>query len=235
VTNIINKKVLKETYERLVTEGIDREYLYSWNTIPYTLLSILAKTEQKSIKVLELGCGRGQLSNYLTAKGFDVIATDFNIVSLKIGRQMHPNLQLICADAEELPFRESEYDVIISVELIEHLPDVATHLEEVRRVLKKDGRYYLSTPNKLVESAYNLFRKRAGDELHISSQSILSLKRILIESGFEPMFYPSKRFTSAQLRKIGCSQTVSSIARKFPLIIVPKMFQPSLTCVAKKR
>ena len=46
--------------------------------------------------------------------------------------------QLVCADAERLPFAAAAFDIVISSDLLEHLPDAETHLAEVARVLRAE-------------------------------------------------------------------------------------------------
>ncbi len=50
-------------------------------------------------------------------------------------------------NAQQLRFPDGSFDLIFSSENFEHLPDQASHLKELRRVLKKDGLCFIATPN----------------------------------------------------------------------------------------
>ncbi len=106
----------------------------------------------KDAKILDLGCGNGISSRLLHQANFDVVGTDISPLFLQDARNwesLHdgPKLRYQVCDVLELPFEDESYDVICSNELIEHLPDVATALKEMVRVVRQDGRVLLSGPN----------------------------------------------------------------------------------------
>jgi ubiquinone/menaquinone biosynthesis C-methylase UbiE len=145
---------------------------------------------------------------------------------------MFPDLELVCADAEELPFRNNEFDVVTSVEVIEHLPNIDKHLIEVKRVLKKGGLYMIKTPNKLIELIYNFIYRKKWDPLHFNSQNLSSLKKLLINHGFKPTFYSMGKLAPSRIRKIN-NLNIRLMFEHLPINNIPKLLQPSLTCVAK--
>ena len=49
---------------------------------------------------------------------------------------------------ENIPFPDGTFDVVITNQVLEHVPDAGLHLREIRRVLPDDGVVYLATPNK---------------------------------------------------------------------------------------
>jgi 2-polyprenyl-3-methyl-5-hydroxy-6-metoxy-1,4-benzoquinol methylase len=105
--------------------------------------------------VLEMACGRGGFSRLLAARGARMFGADFSSTALQIARgksseaeaELGARLQLAQADAQNLPYATSSFDIIISCETIEHLPDPAAALREMARVARPGARLFLTTPN----------------------------------------------------------------------------------------
>lgn len=100
--------------------------------------------EIKGLKILDVGCGNGQISKYF-AQSNDVYGVD---VEYKLSTEPSDfNFEII--DNEILPFENNLFDVVISHHVIEHVNDQSTHLTEILRVLKSSsGIAYLGCPNK---------------------------------------------------------------------------------------
>jgi SAM-dependent methyltransferase len=77
------------------------------------------------------------------------------------------NLHFLLADGLALPFRSSEFDLVLSHAVIEHVPDAAQYLRECRRVMTADGRFYLSTAPYLSFAGAHLPRLRVPLPLHL--------------------------------------------------------------------
>jgi hypothetical protein len=74
-----------------------------------------------------------------------------------------PNLQFRQADCAALPFPDASFDAVVSFETIEHIEPQAKFLDEVRRVLRPEGLFVLSSPNKLEYSD----RRRFANQYHL--------------------------------------------------------------------
>jgi ubiquinone/menaquinone biosynthesis C-methylase UbiE len=139
-------------------------------------------------RVLDLGCGTGDLAADLTAAGADVVAADVAQAALDRTARRHPQLarQLVEIDAE-LPFGDGAFDVVFSSEVIEHVADTARWLSEVRRVLAPRGRLLLTTPShgrlRLLIGGIERYSEPLGDHLHLYTAR--SLHAVLDEFGFQ--------------------------------------------------
>ncbi len=104
----------------------------------------------KGKSVLDVACGTGYGACLLSHIASRVIGADISLASLSFARRQYPraNLQYVCLDAQKFPFRESSFDVIISLETVEHLAEPKVFLEECVRVLRPGGVLVLSTPNR---------------------------------------------------------------------------------------
>ena len=91
-------------------------------------------------------------------------------------------------DAQHLSFPDDYFNSVLSFDVLEHLPDVDTHLKEVGRVLKKGGYYLMQTPNKLVNIPFSVIKDRsftAYRNYHCSLKTFWSLRRLFVCHGFE--------------------------------------------------
>jgi SAM-dependent methyltransferase len=90
-------------------------------------------------RVLDLGCGCGGYSYAMASAGAQV-------TSLDLSRPKTTPPTLVLADALQLPFDSNRFPVVFCASLIEHVPDPARLLAEIKRVLTLDGMIYLSFP-----------------------------------------------------------------------------------------
>ena len=105
----------------------------------------------KGRRVLEVGCGLGQFATYLALQGAVVTAIDFSAEAIRIARartaQQNAGVSYYVADAERLPFGDSNFDVVVSCECLEHVPNPQNMLSECARVLQVNGVLVLTTEN----------------------------------------------------------------------------------------
>jgi 2-polyprenyl-3-methyl-5-hydroxy-6-metoxy-1,4-benzoquinol methylase len=98
--------------------------------------------------ILDIGCYDGTFLSLLKNQGnklFGLDASDWAIAEArKKGLKIH---QYFFNDQAHLPFDDNSIDIIIAGEIIEHIYDTDFFLEEIRRVLKSNGKLLISTPN----------------------------------------------------------------------------------------
>ena len=129
-----------ETYKDLLAAH-DEVYLRHY-------VELVTRYAPSGSKILDLGCGNGISARLLNLAGYDVVGTDISPLFLEEARNWeNPKLRYQVCDVLELPFDNDSFDVICSNELIEHLPDVETALQEMIRVVRKGGKVVLSGPN----------------------------------------------------------------------------------------
>jgi 2-polyprenyl-3-methyl-5-hydroxy-6-metoxy-1,4-benzoquinol methylase len=103
--------------------------------------------------LLEIGCGRGGLSNYmagLSQPPAKIFACDYSSDALEIAKVRFASRENIMWQKENiqaLSFPDNTFDRIVSCETIEHVPDPAKAVRELYRVLKPGGILYLTCPN----------------------------------------------------------------------------------------
>jgi 2-polyprenyl-3-methyl-5-hydroxy-6-metoxy-1,4-benzoquinol methylase len=106
------------------------------------------------LRLLEIGCGRGDFSCWLAQQlngSAHLIAADFSGTAVSKGREYATShgLQLDwqVMDIQKIALADSSIDVVFSCETIEHVPDPKLAVRELARVLKPGGKLFLTTPN----------------------------------------------------------------------------------------
>lgn len=101
-------------------------------------------------RVLEVGCGQGHLTRALASRGVNVIGIDANPQALEVGGTGRVRYMR----AEALDFDDDEFDYVVSVHAIEHIPQLETALSEMARVLKPGGRVVAIYPAEPIMGLY---------------------------------------------------------------------------------
>jgi 2-polyprenyl-3-methyl-5-hydroxy-6-metoxy-1,4-benzoquinol methylase len=173
------------------TERLDHTYNY----LAKPLLSMLpqSSTAQK-IRVLDLGCGNGSFANVLAKMGYEVVGVEESASGIKIAQQNYPDCQFICGSIYELSELnlENDFDVIISIEVIEHLFYPRALPDAAKSLLKPEGKLIITTPyhGYLKNIALSLAGKMDShftalwDGGHIKFFSVQTLTQLLNESNF---------------------------------------------------
>jgi 2-polyprenyl-3-methyl-5-hydroxy-6-metoxy-1,4-benzoquinol methylase len=111
------------------------------------------------LRVLDLGCSSGIITNFLARHFRAVTGLDIDREALTFAVNTRAvNAGFMCGDALELPFRGGSFDAVICAHVYEHVPDSARLMDEIYRVLKKEGICFFAAGNKLrlVEPHYGL-------------------------------------------------------------------------------
>lgn len=180
-----------------------------WHDNKFTLLDTIGDFSAQDI-VLDAGCGSGNISFHLAPKVKKVIGLDVNKEAVifashhakKLGVK---NAVFKVADLKKIPYPENYFTKVILFEVVEHLDELEYQeiLAEVRRVMKRSGLLYLTTPNKVsswpaIEWALDTFRLTflMRSVQHILEFTFSQLKRILIEHQFKLICFGSMNHLS---------------------------------------
>lgn len=129
--------------------------------------------------VLDAGCGTGYGAAYLASRGaIRVFGVDIAAEAIEYSRIHYQNDNTIFSamDCTNLGFPDETFDVVVSLEVIEHLKNAERYLFEMCRVLKTDGVFILSTPNKAV---YSPNSNKPFNPFHFKEYTIAGLQETL--------------------------------------------------------
>jgi SAM-dependent methyltransferase len=92
-------------------------------------------------KSLEIGCGYGRLSPWIADLSEQHIAIDPNKESIEKAREQYPHIQFQNELAQELPFKENTFDLLVAWTVLQHIPPnkIQSATDEIQRVTKNDG------------------------------------------------------------------------------------------------
>ena len=166
-TNTINKEEI-EKFSKIADEWWDPDGkfkpLHKFNPIRISYIKdsitniFKIKNQNKPlerIKILDIGCGGGLLSEPMKRLGADVVGIDAsnkNIQVAKIHAKKNKlDIKYICTSPENFETK-NKFDVILNMEIIEHVKDVDFFLKSCSKLLKKNGIMFVATLNKTLKS-----------------------------------------------------------------------------------
>lgn len=114
-------------------------------------------------RVLEAGCGEGYGAAMLATGAAWLVAVDDDPYCITHAARAYPGLAVVRANLVALPFADAAFDVVVSLQTVEHLWDQGTFVAECARVLRPGGRLVLSTPNTLTFPPGNPFHPHELD------------------------------------------------------------------------
>lgn len=175
-------KKTEKTAERINPELIDskEEYvLYLKHLFAY---SFVKKEIHEGSFVLEVGCGNGYGTSLLAKNGFNVVGLDIDEETIKEASKKYQtqNCNFVWYDGKKIPFEEETFDFIVSFQVIEHVQDDIGFISEIKRVLKTDGTFFLTTPNRLYRLKPN---EKPKNPFHIREYSPQDFQGLL-KKGF---------------------------------------------------
>ena len=191
--------------------------------------------------ILDVACGSGYGSAHLFQRGARmVVGGDIFIPAIEAARKVHikPVVEFLVLDATSLPFADNSFEVVVSMETIEHLEQCRDYLRECHRVLKSGGIFICSTPNKWHDLPITY-----GPD-HVHEFTVVEFQALIQQFFTKPSFYAQGYFTEAQkikqrraLRRVKLRGTVEALRSHAPGIYrllsftYRKISAPGLSCL----
>ena len=163
----VNKKEI-EKFSKMATEWWDPngkfKPLHKFNPIRirYIKENIIhnfklkpKKKPLEKINILDIGCGGGLLSEPMARLGANVTGIDASNKNINIAK-LHAkknelNIKYLCSSPEKLKIKK-KFDVILNMEIIEHVEDINFFIKSSSKLLKKNGLMFVATLNKTLKS-----------------------------------------------------------------------------------
>ena len=141
------------TGERTVPGVWHENYWFRRHEAVYVAIA----TELADAVVLEAGCGEGYGARLLADRARCIVALDYDAHAIGHVGRTYDRLPAVRGNLVALPFGAGSFDVVVSLQTIEHLWDQDAFVAECHRVLRPAGRLILSTPNRLTFPPGNPF------------------------------------------------------------------------------
>ena len=166
-TNTINKKEI-EKFSRIAEEWWNPngkfKPLHKFNPIRISYIkdniinTFKLKNEKKplkKIKILDIGCGGGLLSEPINRLGAEIIGIDASEKNIEVAKlhakKNNLDIKYLCTSPENFK-TDIKFDVILNMEIVEHVKDIDFFLKSCSGLLKKKGIMFVATINKTLKS-----------------------------------------------------------------------------------
>jgi len=132
-------------WQREFSDGADPEY-------EDQILPLVARQLQGARRVLDIGCGEGQVARRIASTGAEVVGVDPTAAQVEMARRRAGGPRYVRAGAEALPCRDGSFDTVVICLALEHVDAFETAIDEVARVLEPGGRFILLLCHPLLQA-----------------------------------------------------------------------------------
>lgn len=150
-------------------DGVAKHYdrtnavLSMGNAFIWRLATVRAVDPQRGERILDIAAGTGTSSAAFAKSGAEVVAADFSAGMIELGRQKHPGIEFVQADATALPFGDAEFDVVTISFGLRNVENPRAALGEMFRVLKPGGRVVIcefsKPPRAIFRAGYGAYMR----------------------------------------------------------------------------
>ncbi len=121
------------------------EFLANWDAAFYSKYTDHLKPTKPSARVLDVGCGAGQVVGTLTEAGFEAHGVDVSEPNIERASQFSSRCQMY--DGRRLPFPDDHFASVGALNVLEHVEEPEQFIAELVRVVQPGGHVVLSSPN----------------------------------------------------------------------------------------
>jgi len=168
----------------------------------------------KSGKILDWGCGFGQMSYLLNNRGLDVVAYN---VKQNVSSCLLDRIKYVVSDEElKLPFNNEQFDAVLSCGVLEHVQSADESLCEISRILRQRGYFFtFMLPNKL--SYTEFISDVRGISAHPVKYSVRSIEQLYRKHGFR--IIEIRRSNMIPRNLTGLPSFIKKIYSKFYIVL----------------
>jgi len=145
-----------------------------------------------NVRILDYGCNTGYFLDFIKKhnqnKHFDLCGADINGHALKYAKQKYNQYKFF--EINEKFFNTEKFDIIILSHVLEHISDTQSFLQNLKKILKKDGELIIAVPQErirgdctIIQLLYNIIRLRFENP-HLINYKYTDIEKILNQNGF---------------------------------------------------
>ncbi len=201
----IHEDVPANHYDQGIKRNMFQKY-WHWRRFS----EILKYVQPITGSMLDIGCHGGTFTHRLLDKlqTKDIYGIDISPSAIALIKKRLPFGKFQVANAQELPFQDGFFEVVFCLEVLEHVDDPISVLQEVKRVLKKGGKFYILVPSdnklfKIIWLMWTLYYPH-WRHAHVQSYSKNTLEKLLNELGFK--IIKVRTFNLGMLKLIICQK-----------------------------
>ena len=143
-------------------------------------------------RVLDVGCGIGGHLACLNSASIELrVGVDPGFSGLIKGRRLFPDINFVNSSGYALPFQDQTFDLVICIDVIEHVASPDELLKEIYRVLRTRGTLFLQTPNYPAKRFFDIWhwlrrtrRTASDDSTHVTKLNASRLIGLVRRAGF---------------------------------------------------
>jgi len=152
----LTTKELLKTYhsqpEDIDTLGVKSNFRVQREWHREKLTNVISNINLKGKKILDLACESGGLTRNLKrlVPSSEIFGLDFNDKAIAWAKKKDKGisgLHYYAGDAQKIPFKDSFFDIVVGLDMLDHIPNPMKCLSEINRVLKKGGEIAIKVEN----------------------------------------------------------------------------------------
>lgn len=173
---------------------------------------LIAENTTNGIHVLDVGCGTGDIVRFLGSRADFYVGIDVSRRALEVASKKFRGASFLLAMANALPIKDERFDLAICTEVLEHLEGDAQAVNEISRVLRKQGLALFTVPQNpkywTDEDAFDhhLRRYEAPDFVRMLHSQNLKIEKLL-SWGF-PLAFVFRKYISTKLFNAGLHESL---------------------------
>ena len=134
-----------EWWQRQFTDGVDPEYTEQ-------ILPLIASHLPGEGRLLDVGCGEGQVARVAAEMGMEVLGIDPALTQVVVARERGGGPTYAQGSATDIAAEDESFDAVVACLVFEHIADVDAALSEVARVLRPGGRFLFLLNHPLLQT-----------------------------------------------------------------------------------
>lgn len=185
--NKIHKAVPPDFYDHGMKNNLFQRY---WHNKRLNLIGEMLKGFKGDI--LDLGCHGGMITGAISrfAKTSNVYGLDISENAIRYARKKYPHIKFKVYDLNKnIPCLDKVFDLITCFDVLEHIINPTALVEEIKRVLKKDGSVIVEIPNetllfKFIWLVWTNLKGRVWKNTHVNHFAVKDLENLFERNGF---------------------------------------------------